>query len=100
MALAEIARDRARCHIGQAGAMRILDRFEAAFAELDRVAALAEDEEALLAEIWTMGGNLLFPLVRPTVLPPTARHSPLRARPAICPPRFRPWAMSAMPTIR
>ncbi len=67
MALAEAARERAVCHLGQAAAMRILDRFEAAFEELEKAEALIDPlaDGVLLAELWSLRGNLLFPLGRP-----------------------------------
>ncbi len=67
MTLCKHAIDRAQCHLGRAAAMRILDRFEEAFDELESAEALAapEDDKILLAEISSLRGNLLFPLGRP-----------------------------------
>lgn len=67
MALAESAAERAQCHLGVAAAMRILDRFDDAFAALEEAKVLAGElgDKAMLAEIWSLRGNLLFPLGRP-----------------------------------
>ncbi|GAB5467087.1 MAG: hypothetical protein Kilf2KO_01170 [Rhodospirillales bacterium] len=67
MSLAEDDAARAQSHLGLAAAMRILDRFDAAFAALAQAEALAERlcDKILLAEIWSLRGNLLFPLGRP-----------------------------------
>ncbi len=65
-ALAESPEQEATACIGLAAGMRILDRFDQAFAQLDRAATLAEQagRQAMLAEIWSMRGNLYFPLGR------------------------------------
>lgn len=67
MSLAKSDAERARCHLGQAEAMRILDRFEEAFAALHQAELLAntDSDKTMLAEVWSLRGNLLFPLGRP-----------------------------------
>ncbi len=67
MALAEGKSQRAECHLGSAAAMRILDRFDEAFAALEQAEALFDPErdKLRLTALWSLRGNLLFPLGRP-----------------------------------
>ncbi len=64
--LAETSEQQALSLIGTAEGMRILDRFDEAFAALDRAADCAEQagRTDLVAKIWSMRGNLCFPLGR------------------------------------
>lgn len=63
--LAETSEEEARARLGRAGSMRILDDYDGAFAELDRVEAItAETDHARRARIQYLRGNLNFPLGR------------------------------------
>ena len=55
---------RCRAQVGLAGCMRMLDRYEDAFAHLDQVQAIAirDRHELLLARVHHLRGNLRFPL--------------------------------------
>ena len=64
--LARGPREEARCRLGLAAGMRILDRFDEGFQEIDAAQGLAETlgDGNLLAEIEFLRGNLCFPLGR------------------------------------
>jgi class 3 adenylate cyclase/tetratricopeptide (TPR) repeat protein len=66
LALADTPEHECTARIGLAEGMRILDRFDDAFAELDRAGALAAQlrPPGHAAQIAHMRGNLLFPLGR------------------------------------
>ena len=66
LADAETPAEEIRCRLGLAAGMRILDRFDDAFMQLDRAEALCSEAGISdpLAEIEFTRGNLLFPLGR------------------------------------
>ncbi|NQW12077.1 MAG: AAA family ATPase [Alphaproteobacteria bacterium] len=57
--------EEARARLGRAGGMRILDDYDGAFTELERVEAItAETDHAQRARVYHLRGNLNFPLGR------------------------------------
>jgi class 3 adenylate cyclase/tetratricopeptide (TPR) repeat protein len=68
LSLAEAAKDRCRAHIGIAGGLRVLDRFDDAFQALAQAESAAEPEQLVLelSQIHHLRGNLSFPLGRLT----------------------------------